>query len=263
MPASIGEVASTGLHGANRMASNPSRMRVRPRGEPRRAGQLRRRHATCRPAWDESRVTDSDEDVVISHNWDELRRFMWDYVGIVRTDKRLERAEHRVKVLRREIHEYYSNHRISSDLIELRNRGRRPHHQSARSRRESRGLHYTLDCPEASEAARDTVLTPSPIRLDVRAARAALGALARRGRGEEGPGSAHASRYARSRLPNRVTPEHDLPRPPVPPHRHLDSQWRHAPLRPATDRSPSACGRGSVHRTELHASPARTATSSQ
>ena len=185
----VGEVASTGLHGANRMASNSLlECVVFARAASRDiVGQLSSGATPpVAPAWDESRVTDSDEDVVISHNWDELRRFMWDYVGIVRTDKRLERAEHRVKVLRREIHEYYSNHRISSDLIELRNLALVADLiiQSARSRRESRGLHYTLDCPETSEAARDTVLTPSPIRLDVRAARAwRLGAPARRGRG--------------------------------------------------------------------------------
>ncbi len=185
----VGEVASTGLHGANRMASNSLlECVVFARAASRDIlQQLASAEAPpAAPAWDESRVTDSDEDVVISHNWDELRRFMWDYVGIVRTDKRLERAEHRVKVLRREIHEYYSNHRISSDLIELRNLALVADLiiQSARSRRESRGLHYTLDCPETSEAARDTVLTPSPIRLDVRAARTwRLGSMERRGSG--------------------------------------------------------------------------------
>jgi L-aspartate oxidase len=122
------------------------------------------------PLWDESKVTDSDEDVVISHNWDELRRFMWDYVGIVRTNKRLERARHQITVLRREIHEYYSNYRITNDLIELRNLALVADLiiQSAQSRRESRGLHYTLDYPETSIAARDTLLTPSPLRRDVR-----------------------------------------------------------------------------------------------
>jgi L-aspartate oxidase len=179
----VGEVASTGLHGANRMASN-SLLECVVFARAASRDMLRQlENATApedAPAWDESQVTDSDEDVVISHNWDELRRFMWDYVGIVRTDKRLARAEHRVKVLRREIHEYYSNYKISPDLVELRNLALVADLiiQSARSRRESRGLHYTLDCPETSPAARDTVLTPSPIRLDVAAARAwRLGAL--------------------------------------------------------------------------------------
>ena len=115
------------------------------------------------PAWDASRVTDSDEDVVISHNWHELRQFMWDYVGIVRTNKRLERAQHRIELLRQEVQDYYSNYRVSSDLIELRNLLQvadlmvRP----AQSRRESRGLHYTLDYPELGADARDTVLYPN------------------------------------------------------------------------------------------------------
>jgi L-aspartate oxidase len=169
----VGECASTGLHGANRMASNSllecivfaraaSRDILAQIDDAPPPGEA--------PLWDESKVTDSDEDVVISHNWDELRRFMWDYVGIVRTNKRLERARHRITVLRREIHEYYSNYRITNDLIELRNLALVADLiiQSAQSRRESRGLHYTLDYPETSIAARDTLLTPSPLRRDVR-----------------------------------------------------------------------------------------------
>ena len=116
------------------------------------------------PDWDESRVTDSDEEVVVSHNWNELRHFMWDYVGIVRTNKRLRRALSRVVLLQREIDEYYGNFRITGDLIELRNLSLVANLiiQSAQQRRESRGLHYTLDYPEPdnSRAPRNTVLVP-------------------------------------------------------------------------------------------------------
>ena len=118
------------------------------------------------PPWDESQVTDSDEDVVISHNWDELRRFMWDYVGIVRTDKRLQRALNRAALLEQEITEYYSNYKVSNDLLELRNLATVATLiiRSAMSRRESRGLHYTLDYPDPLPEARDTVLTPANFR---------------------------------------------------------------------------------------------------
>jgi L-aspartate oxidase len=182
----VGECAFTGLHGANRMASNSLlECIVFAHAASRDILALldEAAEAPDAPLWDESQVTDSDEDVVISHNWDELRRFMWDYVGIVRTDKRLARARHRVEMLRAEIHEYYSNYKISGDLLELRNLALLADLiiQSARSRRESRGLHYTLDYPQASPAARDTVLTPSPLRLDVAAGRSwRLGALERR-----------------------------------------------------------------------------------
>jgi L-aspartate oxidase len=117
------------------------------------------------PAWDESRVTDSDEEVVVSHNWSELRHFMWDYVGIVRTNKRLKRALSRVELLQHEIEEYYGNFRITGDLVELRNLTlvAKLIINSAQSRRESRGLHYTLDYPEADNrrTPRDTVLVPA------------------------------------------------------------------------------------------------------
>jgi len=112
--------------------------------------------------WDESRVNSSDEDVVISHNWDEMRRFMWDYVGIVRTDKRLQRAKHRIKLLQSEIQEYYSNYKISRDLLELRNLATVSELiiRCAQQRKESRGLHYTVDYPELSAVAKDTIMVP-------------------------------------------------------------------------------------------------------
>ncbi len=163
----IGETAHTGLHGSNRMASN-SLLECLVFSQAAANNILSQvNHPYHFPQisnWDESRVTDSDEDVVISHNWDELRRFMWDYVGIVRTNKRLERAMHRVSLLQHEIDEYYSNFRISNDLIELRNLTLVAELiiRSAMSRQESRGLHFTLDHPEADESkvARNTVLRP-------------------------------------------------------------------------------------------------------
>ncbi len=164
----IGEVACTGLHGANRMASNSlleclvfaeqaaeDIKRVLPGMSP----------PETFPPWDESQVSDSDEEVVVAHNWDELRRFMWDYVGIVRTDKRLLRALRRVELLKSEIAEYYSNFRVTGDLLELRNLVIVAELivRCALARKESRGLHFTLNYPEADPGsqARDTVLTPS------------------------------------------------------------------------------------------------------
>jgi L-aspartate oxidase len=148
----IGEVAFTGLHGANRMASN-SLLECLVFGHS--AAEIIREqfdnipNPPELPDWDESRVTDSDEEVVVSHNWDELRRFMWDYVGIVRTTKRLQRAKHRIELLQREIQDYYSHFRITNDLIELRNLVTVADLiiSSALQRKESRGLHYTLDYP--------------------------------------------------------------------------------------------------------------------
>lgn len=162
----IGEASFTGLHGANRMASNSLLECI---VYAQSAAQHIALHldsiapATTPPTWDESRVTNSDEDVVISHNWDELRRFMWDYVGIVRTQKRLERASHRIKLLKREIAEYYSNYKVRGDLIELRNLAMVAELiiRSASERRESRGLHYSLDHPNPSPVARDTILVPT------------------------------------------------------------------------------------------------------
>jgi len=161
----IGECAFTGLHGANRMASNSL---LECLVFARAAASSIRENINSIPEpsytkeWDSSRVTYSDEDVVISHNWDELRRFMWDYVGIVRTRKRLERAENRVRLLQREIQEYYSNYKVSRDLLELRNLAKVAELiiRSAMLRKESRGLHYTLDHPQLSAVAKDTILVP-------------------------------------------------------------------------------------------------------
>ncbi|MES1265043.1 MAG: L-aspartate oxidase, partial [Variovorax sp.] len=114
------------------------------------------------PAWDESRVTDADEAVVISHNWDELRRFMWDYVGIVRTDKRLERAAHRIALLAGEIDEFYAQYHVTRDLLELRNLVQVAELivRSAQARKESRGLHFSRDYPAQAAEGVPTVLTP-------------------------------------------------------------------------------------------------------
>ena len=162
----IGESSCTGLHGANRMASNSlleCLVYAQAAAEHIDAEWDRVRPQPPIPDWDESRVTDSDEEVVISHNWDELRRFMWDYVGIVRTNKRLERAEHRIDLLKAEIHDYYRHYRVSADLLELRNLVQMADLivRCARLRRESRGLHYTLDYPGLLAEARDTILTPA------------------------------------------------------------------------------------------------------
>ncbi len=162
----IGETSFTGLHGANRMASNSLlECVVYARAAAAHIGAGLEHIALLGqpPHWDESRVTNSDEDVVISHNWDELRRFMWDYVGIVRTRKRLERATHRIKLLQKEIAEYYSNYKVGNDLIELRNLAMVAELiiRSAMQRKESRGLHYSLDYPEMAAIARDTILVPT------------------------------------------------------------------------------------------------------
>ena len=161
----IGETSFTGLHGANRMASNSLLecfVYARSAAQDIVAQLDRVPMLQELPAWDASQVTDSDEDVIIAHNWDELRRFMWDYVGIVRTNKRLQRAQHRVRLLLDEIDEFYSNYKVSRDLIELRNLAQVAELmiESAMLRRESRGLHYTLDYPDLLPEARDTILAP-------------------------------------------------------------------------------------------------------
>jgi L-aspartate oxidase len=156
-----GEASCTGLHGANRLASN-SLLECIVFAEAAVADIL----STTPPAlpilphWDESRVTDADEEVVISHNWDELRRFMWDYVGIVRTTKRLKRAKHRIGLLMREIDEFYANFRVSHDLIELRNLVFTADLivRCAMLRKESRGLHFSRDYPEMLEKAKNSIL---------------------------------------------------------------------------------------------------------
>jgi L-aspartate oxidase len=159
----VGETAYTGLHGANRLASNSLlECLVVGRACAHQIAAAPRTEAPQLPAWDESRVSNADEEVVIAHNWDELRRFMWNYVGIVRTTKRLERAQHRIKLLKEEIDEYYRNFRVTSDLLELRNLVEVAELivRSALSRRESRGLHYSRDYPDTLPKALPSVLTP-------------------------------------------------------------------------------------------------------
>lgn len=161
----IGEVSYTGLHGANRMASN-SLLECLVYGWSAAEDITKRmpyaRPTTHLPAWDESRVENPDELVVIQHNWHELRLLMWDYVGIVRTTKRLERALRRIMMLQQEIDEYYANFRVSNNLLELRNLVQVAELivRCAMMRKESRGLHYTLDYPDPLETSGPSVLTP-------------------------------------------------------------------------------------------------------
>ncbi|MEJ2045073.1 MAG: L-aspartate oxidase [Reinekea sp.] len=160
-----GECTYTGLHGANRLASNSLlECIVYGQSAAKHIGEslLEQLEPARLPLWDESQVSDSDEKIVITHNWDELRRFMWDYVGIVRTDKRLERARRRVQVLKQEISDYYTNFRVSADLLELRNLVVVAELiiESALSRKESRGLHFTRTYPQTSDIAKITVLSP-------------------------------------------------------------------------------------------------------
>ncbi len=165
----VGETAYTGLHGANRLASN-SLLECVVLGRAAATDIERQPKPTlpALPAWDESRVTDADEEVVITQNWDELRRAMWSFVGIVRTTKRLERAQHRIRLLKEEIDEYYANFRITRDLLELRNLVEVAWLivNSAMLRRESRGLHYSLDYPYTLPRAVPTVLSPERKKPD-------------------------------------------------------------------------------------------------
>ncbi len=164
----VGEVAFTGLHGANRLASNSLlECLVFGRAVARHILENQAAESSRIPEWDESRVTDADEEIVISHNWAELRRFMWDYVGIVRTNKRLVRAAHRIKLLQDEIDEFYRNFRVSHDLIELRNLVLTADLivRSAMLRHESRGLHYSRDYPGPQPVTGNTVLNPRPGRV--------------------------------------------------------------------------------------------------
>lgn len=159
----IGETACTGLHGANRLASNSLvECMVFARAAAGAIVSAPAHDSVALPAWDESRVTDADEAVVISHNWDELRRFMWDYVGIVRTNKRLERASHRIALLQAEIQEFYANFHVTRDLLELRNLVQVAELivRSAQARHESRGLHFSRDYPSLAEPTAPTVLVP-------------------------------------------------------------------------------------------------------
>ncbi|MFH1043479.1 MAG: L-aspartate oxidase [Pseudomonadota bacterium] len=160
----VGETACTGLHGANRLASN-SLLECLVLGRA-AAQDIENQPTTVRralPTWDESRVINADEEVVIAHDWDELRRFMWNYVGIVRTTKRLERAQHRIRLLKEEIDEYYTHFRITHDLLELRNLIDVASLiiNSALSRHESRGLHFSRDYPQTLPKALPSVLSPA------------------------------------------------------------------------------------------------------
>ena len=159
----IGETANTGLHGANRLASNSLvECMVFARAAAHHILATPLAAPPALPDWDDSRVTDADEAVVISHNWDELRRFMWDYVGIVRTNKRLERAAHRIALLQGEIQEFYAHFHVTRDLLELRNLVQVAELivRSAQARHESRGLHFSRDYPALATQALPTTLAP-------------------------------------------------------------------------------------------------------
>ncbi|MGS2721903.1 L-aspartate oxidase [Paraglaciecola aestuariivivens] len=160
----IGEVAYTGLHGANRMASNSLLeciVYAHSSAEHICSRLNQANSSESIKAWDESQVSNSDEEVIIQHNWHELRLFMWDYVGIVRTNKRLERARHRIELLKQEVNDYYSHFKVSNNLLELRNLLTVAELivQCAQDRKESRGLHFNLDYPERLDNPKPTILT--------------------------------------------------------------------------------------------------------
>jgi len=163
----VGETACTGLHGANRLASNSllEALVYADRAAEQAVKELERYTTDSMPdlpGWDESGTTDSDEAIMVSHNWDEIRRLMWNYVGIVRSDKRLARAKRRIEIIQKEIQEYYWNFKVSGDLIELRNIAVAAELiiQCARHRKESRGLHYTIEYPDRDDLRwrKDTVI---------------------------------------------------------------------------------------------------------
>jgi L-aspartate oxidase len=159
----IGETACSGLHGANRLASNSLvECMVFAQAAAQDIQRSTRQPTPSLPAWDDSQVIDADEPVVISHNWDELRRFMWDYVGIVRTNKRLDRAAHRVTLLQAEIQEFYALFHVTRDMLELRNLVQVADLivRSAQARHESRGLHFSRDYPQMLAQALPTTLSP-------------------------------------------------------------------------------------------------------
>ena len=169
----VGETACTGLHGANRLASNSLLECLVFAGAAAKHIQenwtaLKQQRIRI-PVWDESQVTESDEDVVLSQDWGELRDFMWNYVGIVRTNTRLERAARRIDMLKREVHEYYSRFRVNSDLLELRNLILVAELivKAAQWRQESRGLHFNKDYPEMNQRALPSIIRPSMDPLDV------------------------------------------------------------------------------------------------
>ena len=161
----LGETSCSGLHGANRMASNSLlECFVVAFGTARNISEKISNTTFCQdpPIWDESKVTGSDDEILVSHNWDEIRRLMWDFVGIVRSTKRLNMAKRRITLLKEEIQDHYANHKVTNDNLELRNLALVAELiiRSALRRKESRGLHFTLDFPETSNEARDNILTP-------------------------------------------------------------------------------------------------------
>lgn len=161
----IGETSCTGLHGANRMASNSLLecfVLAFAAAEDIKSKIEHTSHSAHIAPWDESRVTDSEDEILVSHDWDELRRCMWDYVGIVRNSERLHRAQRRIELLQQEVQDYYTRHRVTKDLLELRNLALVAGLiiDCALQRKESRGLHFTLDYPQLNDEAQDTILVP-------------------------------------------------------------------------------------------------------